>query len=67
MSLKRGDVTRQPNRVTGSGDNDVGGLKAFTDKGEWMEATSNRLYGRDKKYTDMVDGRYLKSKSKGTI
>lgn len=67
MSLKRGQTQQQPNRIDGSGESEGGGLKAFNDKSEWMIATNNRLYGKDKKYTAMVDGRYLKSKRKGTL
>ena len=68
MALKRGQTTpNQPNRLQGSGESDGGGLKVFADKNEWMIATNNRLYGKDRKYTEMVDNRYLKSKRKGTL
>ena len=68
MALKHGSATpNQPNRINGNGESEGGGLKTFANKGEWMEATNNRLYGKDKKYTEMVDQRYLKSKRKGSL
>lgn len=68
MQLKAGTtVPKQPNRVTPISTSDSGGLKPFTDKGEWQKATANNLYGKDAKYTKMVDNRFLAAKRAGTI
>jgi len=68
MALKRGQATpNHPNRINGSGEGGGSGLKTFANKSEWMIATNDRLYGKDRKYTEMVDNRYLKSKRKGTL
>lgn len=68
MQLKAGTtVSKQPNRITPASVNESGGLKAFNDKGEWQKATANPLYGRDVKYTNLIDKRYLASKRDGTI
>lgn len=65
--LKRGTSTRQPNRLEGTASSDGGGLKPFANKAEWQSATANRLYGKDVKYTTMVDKRYLSARQKGYI
>lgn len=57
----------KPNRLEGVASEDGGGIKPFSDKNEWYKATANRLYGKDVKYTSMVDRRYLASKRKGII
>jgi len=67
MTLKRGSVSPTPNRIDGTGQSDAGGMKAFTDKNDWARATNNHLYGKDEKYTNMIDKRYLASLRKGTI
>lgn len=68
MQLKAGTtVPNKVNRITPTATNEGGGLKAFTDKGEWQKATANSLYGKDVKYTNMIDKRYLASKREGTI
>ena len=68
MTFKaQGAIEQKPNRVTPTSTNESGGLKAFADKGEWQRATANRLYGKDVKYTNMIDKRYLASKRNGTI
>lgn len=41
--------------------------KGYKDKSEWRRDVSNALYGRDKKYTQAVDARYLVSKKRGTL
>lgn len=58
---------KHPNRIQGDAGSDNGGMKAFTDKGEWQRATANPLYGKDVKYTNMVDKRFLASKRQGKI
>lgn len=69
MALKRGSANPTPNRVQGESGSDAGGLKVFANKLEWQVATNPRTtpYGKDKKYTEMVDNRYLKSKRQGTL
>jgi len=69
MALKHGSANRAPNRIQGEGGADAGGLKPFATKQEWQQATNPRTtnYGKDPKYTKMVDDRYLTSKRKGTI
>ena len=67
MSLKRGaSQPTTPIRLTATSDSG-GGMKAFSNKGEWQKATSNNLYGKDEKYTNMIDKRYLASKRNGSI
>lgn len=56
-----------PRRVEGTSNADVGGMKPFKDKGEWQSYVRNPLYAKDKKYTEMVDKRYLLSKRKRTL
>ena len=68
MQLKAGTtVPKQVNRITPTSVSEGSGLKAFNDKGEWQKATANPLYGKDVKYTNMIDKRYLASKREGTI
>lgn len=55
------------NRVNGTSSSGTSGLKPFTDKGDWQKAVSSSLYGRDAKYTSMVDGRYLRSLEAKTL
>ena len=68
MNLKQGNTApSEPNRIEGQATNDTGGLKPFASKLEWQQATANKLYGRDPKYTNMVDKRYLSALKKGNI
>lgn len=55
-----------PKRLEGTGDAYTG-TAPFASKVEWQQAASNRLYGKDQKYTAMVDRRYLESRKKGLI
>lgn len=55
------------NRIEGEARDSFGGLKAFESKAEWQKYTANKLYGKDAKYTNMVDNRYLASLSANTI
>lgn len=64
---KQASQPTAPNRLDGVSTSETGGLKAFGDKGEWQSAMRNPLYGKDTKYTGMIDRRYLASKKKGTI
>ena len=68
MKLKKDGVQQQsqdPRRLEGTAP--AGGMQPFKDKGEWQRAQVNRLYGKDAKYTNMVDNRYLASRRKGFI
>lgn len=66
MKFKMGDSQPSaPRRL--EGDAPAGGIQPYTSKVEWQNAQSNRLYGRDAKYTNMVDQRYLASRKRGTI
>lgn len=68
MSFKAGSsVPQQPRRLEGQATVDTGGIKPFANKLEWQQATSNRLYGKDAKYTNLMDKRYLEAKKKGLI
>lgn len=67
MNMKRGTTNEQPNRLKGNASNDLGGIKPFADKSEWMKATANPLYGKDAKVTNLIDKRYLASRAKGLI
>ena len=49
------------------GDAPGGGLQPFADKNAWQLAQTNRLYGKDRNYTAMVDKRYLASRKKGIL
>jgi hypothetical protein len=66
MALKRGNApTSAPRKL--EGDAPAGGIQPFASKLEWQNAQSNRLYGKDAKYTNMVDQRYLQSRKRGLI
>lgn len=56
----------KPQRLNGNSDS-YGGVAPFTSKADWYQATSNRLYGKDAKYTKMVENRYLASRKSGSI
>lgn len=67
MKFKKGESDPQaPRRLEGEADS-YNGVQPFSDKSEWQRYTSNRLYGRDQKFTRMVDNRYLASRKKGLI
>lgn len=68
MSFKKGNTAPSaPRRLEGQATADTGGIQPFQDKTEWYKATGNRLYGKDIKYTNMVDRRYLASRQKGLL
>lgn len=67
MQFRKGESQpQQPRRLEGTADG-VGGVQPFTDKNDWQKAMTNRLYGKDPKYTKMVDARYLTSRRKGIL
>lgn len=64
---KEGTTTNtKPNRINGDS-SDVPAFAPFKDKTEWQRATSNKNYGKDIKYTNMVDNRYLVARRQGLI
>ena len=63
LQLRRGTP---PRKLEGSSVADTS-IKGYKDKSEWRRDVSNALYGRDKKYTQAVDARYLVSKKRGTL
>ena len=63
LQLRRGTP---PRKLEGSSVADTS-TKGYKDKSEWRRDVSNALYGRDKKYTQAVDARYLVSKKRGTL
>lgn len=68
MYLRNKAEPQPPVRIGGqSHSGNVNGVKPFTDRGDYSKAVSNRLYGRDAKYTNMVDKRYLASRKAGTV
>ena len=56
-----------PRRLEGTASHDSGGVKPYRDKSEWQKDARNPLYGRDKKFTEMVEAKYIASKRRGTI
>ena len=59
-------LPKEPVRINGNSDS-YGGMQPFAHKDEWQQATNSRLYGKDAKYTNMVDKRYLESRKRGLI
>lgn len=58
----------QPNDVRRlEGEGSPGGIQPFADKNEWQRAQTNRLYGQDRKYTNLVDSRYLAARKRGIL
>ena len=43
------------------------GIQPYGDKNEWQRAQTDRLYGKDAKYTNMVDQRYLAARKRGIL
>lgn len=67
MSYKYKEAGNVPPRRLEGDSESYGGVKPFADKNEWQKAQTNRLYGKDRKYTEMVDKRYLTSRKKGIL
>jgi hypothetical protein len=66
MNFKKNEAAPSaPRRL--EGDAPAAGIQPFASKLEWQNAQSNRLYGKDAKYTNMVDQRYLAARKRGTI
>lgn len=49
------------------GDAAGNGMQPFADKNQWQKAMTDRLYGKDAKYTKMVDSRYLASRKRNIL
>ena len=62
LQLRRGSP---PKRLEGTAT--VGNANTYRDKSEWRKDVSNPLYGKDRKYTQAVDARFLASKKRGTL
>ena len=66
MSLKYGQSTpREARRL--EGDSPAGGLQPYANKNEWQRDMTSRLYGKDAKFTKLVDNRYLAARRKGIL
>lgn len=66
MNLKRGQsAPREARRLEGN--TPVGGVQPYSNKNEWQRDQTNRLYGKDAKYTNMVDQRYLAARKRGIL
>lgn len=67
--FKKDGTTSQDNKpVRINGDAvATGSFAPFKDKSDWQRAMTNPNYGKDVKYTNMVDNRYLTSKRQGII
>ena len=66
MKLKYDQQAPQQTRRL-EGDATGGGMQPFADKNQWQKAMTDRLYGKDAKYTKMVDQRYLASRKRGIL
>jgi hypothetical protein len=66
MNLKHGQsAPREARRL--EGDSPAGGLQPYSNKNEWQRDSTSRLYGKDAKFTKMVDQRYLAARRKGIL
>lgn len=66
MKFKRDQAQpRETRRLEGNAP--VSGLQPYADKNEWQKAMTDRLYGKDAKYTNMVDQRYLAARKRGIL
>lgn len=63
LQLRKGTP---PRRVEGNSAAS-GDIKAYRSKTEWQKDVRDPNYGKDKKFTAMVDAKFLASKKKGTI
>lgn len=63
LQLRKGTP---PRRVEGTSASQ-GDIRAYRDKNEWKRDVADPMYGKDKKFTAMVDAKYLSSKKKGIV
>jgi hypothetical protein len=66
MAMKQQQGAPQQTRRL-EGDSPAEGMQPFADKNQWQLAQQNRLYGKDAKYTNMVDKRFLASRKRGIL
>lgn len=66
MKLKYDQQAPQGTRRL-EGDSAGNGMQPFADKNQWQKAMTDRLYGKDAKYTKMVDQRFLASRKRGIL
>ena len=66
MNLKYGqNQPREARRL--EGDSAAGGIQPYANKNDWQRDMTSRLYGKDPKFTNMVDQRYLAARKKGIL
>lgn len=66
MNLKYGqNQPREARRL--EGDSPSGGIQPYANKNDWQRDMTSRLYGKDPKFTNMVDQRYLAARKKGIL
>lgn len=66
MNLKYGQTQpREARRL--EGDSPSGGIQPYANKNDWQRDMTSRLYGKDPKFTNMVDQRYLAARKKGIL
>ena len=66
MNLKYGqNQPREARRL--EGDSPAGGIQPYANKNDWQRDMTSRLYGKDPKFTNMVDQRYLAARKKGIL
>jgi hypothetical protein len=66
MNLKYGqNQPREARRL--EGDAPAGGIQPYANKNDWQKDMTSRLYGKDPKFTNMVDQRYLAARKKGIL
>ena len=66
MNLKHGqNQPREARRL--EGDSAAGGIQPYANKNDWQRDMTSRLYGKDPKFTNMVDQRYLAARKKGIL
>lgn len=66
MKMKRDQSAPQQARRL-EGDSPASGIQPYSNKNEWQRDQTNRLYGKDPKYTNMVDTRYLAARKRGIL
>lgn len=66
MKLKHGQSQPTQTRRL-DGDSPAAGVQPYQNKNEWQRDMTSRLYGKDMKFTNMVDQRYLAARKKGLL
>jgi Ni,Fe-hydrogenase I large subunit len=66
MKMKKDtESPRETRRLEGNAP--VQGVQPYGNKNEWQRDATNRLYGKDAKFTNMVDQRYLAARKRGLL